>query len=109
MVPQPGSIEALVEAAVERAINRLLEPHLRRLQTCSPAVYTVHQAAEVLQVSEDTIGRLVRRGVLHRVPHLDGKVLIPRQAVARLVDETDDSAGTKLEVGVGRSATREAS
>jgi excisionase family DNA binding protein len=94
---------------VERAINRLLEPHLRRLQSCSPAVYTVHQAAEVLQVSEDTIGRLVRRGVLHRVPHLDGKVLIPRQAVARLVDEADDSAGTKLEVGVGRSATREAS
>jgi hypothetical protein len=29
----------------------------------------------------------VRRGVLPRVPHLDGKVLIPRQAVVRLVAE----------------------
>jgi excisionase family DNA binding protein len=48
-------------------------------------VFTVSQAAQVLQVSEDTIGRLVRRGVLPRVPHLDGKVLIPRQAVVRLV------------------------
>jgi hypothetical protein len=29
----------------------------------------------------------VRRGVLPRVPHLDGKVLIPRQAVVRLVQD----------------------
>jgi excisionase family DNA binding protein len=85
-----ASIESLVEAAVERAITRVLEPHLRRLQPCSPAVYTVSQAAEVLQVSDDTIGRLVRRGVLPRVPHLDGKVLIPRRAVASLIDDQPD-------------------
>jgi excisionase family DNA binding protein len=88
--PASGTIEALVEAAVERAINRVLEPHLRRLQACSPAVYTVSQAADVLQVSDDTIGRLVRKGLLPRVPHLDGKVLIPRQAVARLIDGRPD-------------------
>jgi excisionase family DNA binding protein len=82
---------------------------MRRLQPCSPAVYTVHQAAEVLQVSEDTIGRLVRKGVLPRVPHLEGKVLIPRQAVARLVDDADDSAGTELEVRGERTANQEAS
>jgi excisionase family DNA binding protein len=94
---------------VERAINRLLEPHLRRLHSCSPAVYTICQAAEVLQVSEDTIGRLVRNGVLPRVPHLDGKVLIPRQAMARLVDgHADDWAGTERQVSDGRPANQEA-
>jgi excisionase family DNA binding protein len=40
--------------------------------------------AVLLQISEDTVGRLVKRGVLPRVPHLDGKVLIPRDAVERL-------------------------
>jgi excisionase family DNA binding protein len=47
----------------------------------------VAQAAVVLQVSEDTIARLVRRGVLARVPHLDGKVLIPRASVAELLSD----------------------
>jgi len=88
---QPGmTIESLIEVAVERAVSRVLGPHLHRLQTCEPMVFTVAQTAEVLQLSEDTIGRLVRRGVLSRVPHLDGKVLIPRQAVVRLV--ADQSA-----------------
>jgi excisionase family DNA binding protein len=98
-----------VEAAVERAIRRLLEPHLRRLQSCSPVVYTASQAAEVLQVSEDTIGRLIRKGVLPRVPHLDGKVLIPRQAVARLVDGDDvESPRTELEMSGRGPINREA-
>jgi excisionase family DNA binding protein len=79
------TIESLIEVAVQRAVSRVLGPHLQRLQMCEPMVFTVSQAAQVLQVSEDTIGRLVRRGVLPRVPHLDGKVLIPRQAVVRLV------------------------
>lgn len=85
---RPGmTIESLIEVAVERAVSRVLGPHLHRLQMCEPMVFTVAQTAEVLQLSEDTIGRLVRRGVLPRVPHLDGKVLIPRQAVLRLVAE----------------------
>jgi excisionase family DNA binding protein len=95
---RPGSIESLVEAAVERAITRTLEPHLRRLKPCSPEVYTVSQAAEVLQVSDETIGRLVRRGVLPRVPHLDGKVLIPRQAVATLIDNQPDECPTRAPI-----------
>jgi excisionase family DNA binding protein len=79
----PG-MEALIEAAVERAVARVLNPYLHRLASCEPAVYTVAQAAQVLQVSDDTVGRLVRRGVLLRVPHLEGKVLIPRSSVDRL-------------------------
>jgi excisionase family DNA binding protein len=84
--PTPtASIEILIEDAVERAVGRLLAPHLRRLSSIEPVVYTVVQASEALQVSEDTISRLVRRGVLPRVPHIDGKVLIPRRAVDALV------------------------
>jgi len=80
-----SSIEVCIEAAVERAVERCLGPYLRRICEPEPAVYTVAQAAVVLQVSEDTIARLVRRGVLHRVPHVGGKVLIPRAAVDELV------------------------
>lgn len=89
-------VEALIEAAVERAIRRSLGPYLHRLAACEPAVYTVAQAAEVLQVSEDTVGRMVRRGVLPRVPHVGGKVLIPRRAIDRLTEDPQvlDPAGT---------------
>lgn len=83
--PRPGSIEGQIEEAVERAIGRVLRPYLARLAQPEPAVLTVAQAAIVLQVSEDTIGRLVRRGVLERVPYLDGKVLIPRRSIEDLI------------------------
>jgi excisionase family DNA binding protein len=107
--PPAGSIEALVEAAVERAINRVLEPHLRRLQTVTPAVYTVGQAAEVLQVSDDTISRLVRRGILPRVPHLDGKVLIPREAVTLLIAGASGAPTVEREPSRATSSRHEAS
>ena len=88
--PQDSTVEALIEAAVERAIRRALGPYLHRLTRCEPAVYTVVQAAEVLQVSEDTVGRLVRRGALPRVPHVDGKVLIPRRALDHITQVDAD-------------------
>jgi excisionase family DNA binding protein len=86
-----SGMDALIEAAVERAIGRSLGPHLSRLSVCEPAVYTVAQAAEVLQVSEDTVGRIVRRGVLPRVPHVGGKILIPRRALDRLIESAEAS------------------
>lgn len=82
----PTSVEALIEVAVERAVHRILGPYLHRLTACEPAVYTIVQAAQVLQVSDDTISRLVRRGILPRGPHVDGKVLIPRRAIDLLID-----------------------
>mgnify|MGYP006952613397 CR=1 FL=1 len=74
---QARGIESQIEDAVERAVERLLKPYLRRICDPEPATYTASQAATVLQVSEDIIGRMVRRGVLIRVPHVDGKLLIP--------------------------------
>ena len=96
-----SSIETCIEDAVERAVERLLRPYLRRICEPEPAVYTVAQTAVVLQVSEDTIARLVRRGVLHRVPHVGGKVLIPRAAVDELL------AGVPSKVRDARSARTE--
>ena len=84
--PASLSIEEMIEAAVERAIRRSLGPYLHRLSACEPAVYTVAQSAQVLQVSEDTIGRMVRKGVLPRVPHVGGKVLIPKLALHRFIE-----------------------
>jgi excisionase family DNA binding protein len=91
-------IEAQIEDAVERAVARLLKPYLRRICEPEPATYTASQAATVLQVSEDTIGRMVRRGVLARVPYVDGKLLIPRRAVDAL------AAGETTRTSLGRSA-----
>lgn len=85
--PQP-SMEELIEAAVERAIQKSLGPYLQRLTRAEPAVYTVAQTAEVLQVSEDTVSRLVRRHVLPRVPDVEGKVLIPGRALERLTEDS---------------------
>ena len=69
-----------------RAIELLLEPYLDRLSEPQPLVYTVAQAAAILQVSPDTVSRLIRRGVLDRVPHIDGKQLIPKRSLEELVD-----------------------
>jgi excisionase family DNA binding protein len=94
----PVSSETRIEEAVERAIGRLLRPYLHRICDPEPAVYTAAQAAVVLQVSDDTVARLVRRGVLHRVPHVGGKTLIPRAAVEELL------AGTPSRLHDGRTA-----
>ncbi len=83
---ETGTIEQLVEAAVTRAIELHLEPYLDRLSEPEPLVYTVAQAAAILQVSPDTVSRLIRRGVLDRVPHIDGKQLIPKRSLEELVD-----------------------
>jgi len=95
-----GSIEALIEDAVFRAVGRLLAPHLARLGEPEPLVYTVAQAALALQVSPDTVNRLVRRSVLDRVPHIDGKLLIPRASLERLVKGTSEQTADDVSDGV---------
>ena len=87
--PVPAStIDEQIESAVERAIQRVLGPYLRKLSGPEPAVYTIAEAAVVIRVSEDTVSRLVKRGILPRLPHLDGKVLIPREAIERLLNDS---------------------
>ena len=83
-------MEELIEAAVERAVLRVISPLLERRNTPAPIVYTVAQAADALQVSQDTISRMVRRGDLPRVPHVGGKVLIPRRALDQLVASAEE-------------------
>ena len=83
--PAPTSIESLVEQAVARALDAWLAPHVARLRRPEPLVCTVAQTAELLQVSPDTVARLITRGALVKVPHVDGKTLIPRRAVDELV------------------------
>jgi excisionase family DNA binding protein len=74
------SMEELIEAAVERAVRRSIAPLVAR-NSPQPAVYTVAQAADVLQLSQDTIGRMVRKGILPRVPCVGAKILIPIRAI----------------------------
>lgn len=101
------SVENLIEVAVERAIRRSLGPYLHRLSAHQPAVYTVAQGAEVLQVSEDTIGRMVRRGVLPRVPHVGGKVLIPKRALDELIETRQVAQAAPTFDRAADSVTRE--
>lgn len=97
------SIEDRIERAVERAVKNLLTPYLRRICEPEPATYTATQAAAVLQVGPDTVSRLVRRGVLGRLPHVDGKLLIPRASVERLLAaaEADDPSVSVLRTASG--------
>src|SRR5262249_34836020 len=90
--------------AVAHVIERLLSPHLAKLSRPEPLVYTVAQAADVLQVSPDTVSRLMARGVLDRVPYVEGKTLIPRTSVHALV--TSSRRRTSGEHSVDRSGGR---
>lgn len=91
-----GAIDLLIEEAVRRGIEDVLGPYLHRLCQPEPIVLTAGQAATVLQVSEDTVWRLVKRGVLPRVPYLEGKLLIPREAITRLVEDSAGRAGDDI-------------
>lgn len=81
------TIEEQIASAVEEAVQRVLGQYLRRLGNPEPLVYTVAQAAAVLQVSEDTVSRLIKRGLLERIPHLEGRVLVPKIALERIVND----------------------
>lgn len=47
---------------------------------------TVPQAAELLNVSEDTVRRSIRRGDIPFL-RLDRRIVVPRVAMARLLEE----------------------
>src|SRR5665213_3676062 len=94
IAPRLG-IEELIESAVERAVERVLGPFLHRLTSCEPQVFTIAQAAQTLQVSDDTIARMVRRGHLPRVPHVGSKVLIPRRILLELVESSGHTANDR--------------
>ena len=102
------TIEDLIETAVESAILRVLGPHLHRIGRPEPVVCTVAQVAEMLQVSDDTVGRMVKRGVLPKLPDVGSKVLIPRRAVDDLVSEAVGAAESDTLSGPRRVKRRSA-
>lgn len=94
------SIHKVVAGAVEAA----LRPYLRRLSDPEPLVYSVPEAAHVLRTSPNTVRRLLEDGVLPTVPHMGHRVLIPRDAVQRLVESggsESDEAPAQLRVVEG--------
>ncbi len=93
------TMEEQIESAVERTIQRILGPHLHRIAAPEPVVYTVAQVAGMLQVSEDTVGRMVKRGRLPKLPDMGTKVLIPRRAVDDLVSVSIEKVVTTKDAG----------
>lgn len=55
----------------------------------TPLAYTTAEVADALQVSPDTVQRLVRKGLLRPVPHLGGKIRIPVAELERFMADTE--------------------
>jgi excisionase family DNA binding protein len=83
------SLEAAIEKVVSGAVERALAPYLRRLADPEPLVYSVPETAHVLRTSTTTVRRLIDEGVLPTVPHMGQRLVVPRQAVVRLVNAAD--------------------
>jgi len=81
------SLEDAIQEAVVVAVERALSPYLRRLAGPEPLVYSVPEAAKVLRTSTNTVRRLINEGILPTVPHMGQRVLVPRVAVQRLVED----------------------
>jgi excisionase family DNA binding protein len=63
----------------------------RRLQSLSPLVATVSEAAAALGVSEPTIVRMIRRGDLRRLKGVR-RLLIPRADLAEVFERREPGA-----------------
>lgn len=81
-----ASLDDALSSAMKAALDEALAPYLRRLADPEPLVYTVPQAAKVLATSDKTVRRLIKEGHLATVPHMEGRVVIPRTSVQALVD-----------------------
>lgn len=75
-----------IEEQITEAVRAALEPYLARLAEPEPLVYSVPEAAKVMRTSTNTIRRLVGDGHLPIVPHMNGRVLIPRVALRAFVN-----------------------
>jgi excisionase family DNA binding protein len=83
------TLDAAIRTAVVEAIGEALAPYIRRLADPEPLVYSVREAALVLSTSTTTVRRLIDEGVLPVVPHMGHRVVVPRQAVLRLVESAN--------------------
>jgi excisionase family DNA binding protein len=96
------SLDAAIRAVVIDAIEQALAPYLRRLSVPEPLVYSVREAAQVLNTSTNTVRRPVDEGVLPIVPHMGQRIVIPRTAVVRLVEADTDRGDDETAAGVRR-------
>lgn len=85
-MPRPrASIEVLIRDAVRDEIRSNLTPYLERLIQPEPRVHSVADVSTILQISDDTVRRMVESGALPRVA-VPGRTLIPRWAIDALVE-----------------------
>ncbi|HEY2301812.1 MAG TPA: helix-turn-helix domain-containing protein [Acidimicrobiales bacterium] len=77
-----GPLDA-IERAVADAVTHALPGVVDRLaEIGGPRAYSVHQVAERLEVSDNTVYRLISEGHLSTVPHLN-----PARVAATELDE----------------------
>lgn len=90
------SLERAIEQVVIAAVEKAFAPYLRRLADPEPLVYSVPETAHVLRTSTTTIRRLIDEGVLPTVPHMGQRLVIPRRAVAHLVESSDSPSDGRI-------------
>lgn len=86
MTTLDAAFAELVDAAVDKALARIvpeLEASMRHLR---PLAVDTTGAGKLLGVSERTARQLVVDGLLPKVPHLGSRVLIPVTAIQKFVD-----------------------
>jgi excisionase family DNA binding protein len=78
----PGPLDAIERAVADALANTLPAVVDRLAETAGPRAYAVHQVAQRLEVSDQTVYRLIHDGHLPTVPHLS-----PARVAAAALDE----------------------
>ncbi|HEY2303915.1 MAG TPA: helix-turn-helix domain-containing protein [Acidimicrobiales bacterium] len=78
----PGPLDAIERAVADALANTLPGVVDRLAETAGPRAYAVAQVAERLEVSDQTVYRLIKDGHLATVPHLS-----PTRIAAAALDE----------------------
>ncbi|MEM7096148.1 MAG: helix-turn-helix domain-containing protein [Actinomycetota bacterium] len=77
---------AFAEMVREIVVETVAELDRRRKATPAPETYTTSEAAVVLGVTTDHVGRLCREGLIRTLPRdISNKYLIPRSAIDDLL------------------------
>jgi excisionase family DNA binding protein len=84
-------LEDALEQALTAALGKTLPTVLEQMATVvGPRAYSVAQVATQLEVSDQTVYRLIQSGVLPVVPHLNPQRVAARALEAFLAGETGE-------------------